>query len=502
MSENSGENLKLIYKMLISSIVFGIMFQLLFYKKAPGISCTILILVFYGVFFLSLKNEFIKVSPLEIFFMTCIILISLTFFLYADPILMFFNIIFSVLLIACHTITKTSNNLHNWYDKSFIKDILYGLFCRPFVYILKPFSYLSELFGKKVKNQKCKAITKVIIGVIIALPILIVVLALLSSADMVFSNVLSGFTNILKNINLTDSILRLLIVLIATLLVFSYLFSLLIKSQTAANFSKDRTITAGIDFVIIITVLFLVNAVYLLFTFIQFTYLFGSLSLNLPKNLTYAEYARRGFFELVAVTLINLSILLIVLNYTKISSSIERLFFRVLNSILVACTVVMLFSAHFRMTMYEKVYGYTYLRVFTHGFMFFILALLVVTIIKIWYENLILLKWYLILAVIAYLILNFSNMNALIAKNNIETYHNTGKIDIYYLTSLSEESIPYTANLYNEIKDKDSENAKILDEYLKYEKSNLEATSTSWQSFNISRNKALKVLKGINLPKH
>lgn len=501
MSENSGENLKIINKMMISSIIFGIMFQLLFYKSAPGISCTILILVFYGIFFLSLKNEFIKLSPLEIFFMLCIILISLTFFLYVDPGLMFFNIIFSALLIACHTITKTGNNLHSWYDKSFIKDILYGLFYRPFKYILKPFSYLSELFSKRVKNQKCRAITKVILGIIIALPILIVVLALLSSADMIFSNVLSGFTNILINMNLTDFMLRLLIAFIAALLVFSYLFSLLIKSQNAATFSKDRIPTAGIDFLIVTTVLILINAVYLLFTFIQFTYLFGSLSLNLPKNFTYAQYARRGFFELVAVTLINLSILLIVINYTKISSSIEKLFFKVLNSILIACTAVMLFSAHFRMTMYEKVYGYTYLRVVTHGFMFFILALLIVTIIKIWYEKLILLKWYLILAVIAYLILNFSNINALIAKNNIEIYHKTGKIDVYYLTTLSEESIPYTTSLYTEIKDKDSENAKILVEHFKYEKSNLERMDSNWQSFNFSRKNALNVLRKINLGK-
>jgi len=69
------------------------------------------------------------------------------------------------------------------------------------------------------------------------------------------------------------------------------------------------------------TMLILIDLLYAFFIAIQFSYLFGSLRYGLPQNFTYAQYARKGFFELVAVTLINLIILLGAMNFTKASGS-------------------------------------------------------------------------------------------------------------------------------------------------------------------------------------
>lgn len=508
MSEFPLINNKKVYTILTLSIIFGIVFQLLFYEKQPGLSCTLVIAAFYAAFFLTFKSTLHKINFYEALLIVFIILTAVTFSLYDDQVQMFFNVLFAITLITTHTLLTTGTNIHKWYQASFLKDLLYGIFCRPVLYIAKPFYFLSIFMGNKVKNGKLSAFIKVLSGFIIAIPLLVIVLLLLSSADMVFKNMLSGFTNVFASIKFGDFWLRVILALIFTLVLFSYLFSLLLGTTYRSNFSaqfQSESLTPAspkkeLDQVIVITVLSLVNSVYLLFTAVQFTYLFGGLSAKLPNNLTYAEYARRGFFELVAVTIINLLILIIIINCTKNSSGIKRVLIKILNSVLVGCTFVMLFSAHFRMSLYEDTYGYTYLRLFTHGFMFFILALLIAALIKIWYEKLILLKWYLIITAAAFLVLNFSNINAQIAKNNIEVYHRTGKIDVCYLTSLSAEAIPYTSEFYTEISKKDPDNAAVLEAYLKNEKEYLERSSKNWQSFSLSRIQALKALEKIELP--
>jgi len=102
------------------------------------------------------------------------------------------------------------------------------------------------------------------------------------------------------------------------------------------------------------------------------------LNFGLPSDFTYAEYARRGFFELIAVTLINFSILLSCIGFARKGSKLIDRAVRILYSLLVACTLVMLFSAHFRMSLYEEAYGYTYLRMLTHAFMVFLFVLFLI----------------------------------------------------------------------------------------------------------------------------
>ena len=122
------------------------------------------------------------------------------------------------------------------------------------------------------------------------------------------------------NIDMWDFIAQLIIGLFISVTLFSYLWSLYNDKdkdfgKSIGNFFRVKKVW---DPIIVLTVLITVNLIYVVFTVIQFTYLFGSISSFLPEGVTYAEYARRGFFELVAVTLINVSILIIIINLTKI----------------------------------------------------------------------------------------------------------------------------------------------------------------------------------------
>jgi hypothetical protein len=243
------------------------------------------------------------------------------------------------------------------------------------------------------------------------------------------------------------------------------------------------------------TVLIVINIIYVLFTAIQFSYLFGGMKYMLPESFTYSEYARRGFFELLAVTLINFSILIGAINLLKREGKRVNSLVRVLNSLLVICTMVMLFSAHVRMSLYEEMYGYTYLRMLTHAFMAFLLVLFLIALYKIWNERISLLKPYIVVALTAYVLINYINVDVIIARNNMERYEKTKVIDVRYMSSLSYDAVQETVKLLNS-KDK---NYAVLAENRLYEKKKRLAGDTKWQSFNLSMYRAKNILEKYDL---
>jgi hypothetical protein len=481
---------------LIGSILLGLLFNMLFYKHIPAVSCTIFVIAFYILFFICFKNKLIKNFGINIILVIFILLLSLTYSLYTNPIFMCLNLFTIPLLIAAQTILTANKNIYAWYDIRFLNDIIYGVLHGAFTYIFKPLKVISEMVNLRPANGKHTTLNKVIKGIIISLPLLFIIVELLASADEVFKNILDSFGNLFANLNINSFVSQVIIIIIISLLAFSYLWSLSMdkvhdKAMVSMCESKLKT---QIDQIIVITMLTMICIVYTLFIFIQFAYLFGSINSSLPANFTYAEYARRGFWELLMVTLINLSILIINIIFTEKIKNKATLVIKLLNSFLIFCTCIILFSAHFRMSLYENMYGYTYLRVFTHSFMLYISVLLFTILIKVWYEKLSLPKYYLIISIIAYIAINFANVDSLIANRNIRRYENTGKIDIYYLANLSYEAVPQLVNLLPELETKDAKNAKVLADSLYIKNENLKQYS-DWQSFNLSANKAKKLLK-------
>ena len=80
--------------------------------------------------------------------------------------------------------------------------------------------------------------------------------------------------------------------------------------------------------------------------------------MQLPAGVTYAEYARRGFFQLLFVCVLNLAAVLFIQSYFKEN--------RVLKALLLAisgCTLIMTASSACRMLLYIRAYQLTFLRV-------------------------------------------------------------------------------------------------------------------------------------------
>ena len=245
------------------------------------------------------------------------------------------------------------------------------------------------------------------------------------------------------------------------------------------------------DAIIAITVLVLINAVYLLFTVVQFKYFFSG---TLQGDFTYAEYARKGFFELLFVTLINLSIIIFVLNFVDRISGFVSKFVQIMLTVLVLVSGVMLCSAFLRLSMYEEAYGFTFIRIMSHSFMIFLVVIFMYTLVKIWIEKLSLVHFYFISSLLYYTAINIIDLEKIIVTQNIERYEQSGKIDIYHLNGLSYSGVNGLIDLY----EKDQSIPGLRGIFIERKQEALQG-DLPWQSYNLKREQANERLKNLVL---
>ncbi|KUO73487.1 MAG: hypothetical protein APF81_05205 [Desulfosporosinus sp. BRH_c37] len=481
--------------LLICALILGLLFDFLFFGKPLGLSYPLYIIALYTVLFWNMRNsEQLKIDT-NLLLGIPIIALSFTYLIYSNQIFEVLNFLVIPILLVAHTLLLTSNNRFKWFESQFLVEVLLGMVARPLANSLKPIYLISKFVKRGAIPGKFRVVSKILTGLLIAIALLIVIVPLLASADDVFRRLVEQIPDVFKGISINEFVARLIIVTVVTCLVFSYLWSLFSSktrlNETVADNDSLHKSRAFLDPITVTTMLVLIDLLYAFFIAIQFSYLFGSLRYGLPQDFTYAQYARKGFFELVAITIINLMILLGNMNFIKFAGGKIDKVVRSLNTALVVSTFIMLLSAHFRMSLYEEVFGFTYLRVLTHAFMVYLFVLFAVTLGKVWQKSRHLLKSYLVISIVAYTLINYINVDSIIVKNNIERYNKGNPIDIQYLTTLSYEVVPRLVEL--EKSTPDQVLANKLEEGLTNKKQALEKVKP-WQSFNISMFRAKKFL--------
>lgn len=154
------------------------------------------------------------------------------------------------------------------------------------------------------RRDSLRGARAVALGVVLALPLLLVFGALFAGADVVFNNVVQN----LFAVNLETAVSHVLFAGFWAVLVAGYLRGAFLAPPVPAPLS-DRGPLLGI--VPVGTALGLVNLLFLLFVVVQARYFFGGTTLvQQSTGLTYAEYARSGFFQLVWASVLVLPVLL------------------------------------------------------------------------------------------------------------------------------------------------------------------------------------------------
>jgi len=475
---------------IVFSLILGIAFERLFYSRGIGISHFIFFILCISFFIWSLKSKIKVERNLGWFLLIPIGLLSFSYTVYTNVIFMLLNLVIVPFLMVVSSILINNPKL-KWDKFTFVFYIIKKGFINVIESFSVPFSIIRKFSVNKEKQKVKSARHQILIGLLISLPLLIIIIGLLNSADMVFSYYLNNITTVFDNINLNKIIPHVIIILIIVFYFFGYVWGFKKEDRDYESILSENI--DGIDAVTIITILVVLNILYLLFTIIQFSYLYGGGNMTLPAGYTYSEYARRGFFELAAVTFINFVIVLCSLKFMKRENAKLVTAGNILFTILILFTVNMLYSANFKLSLYEGSYGYTYLRVFVHLFMLLLLILSLIVLIGIWHRKLPIVKSILVTTLIIYTVVNYINIDGFIAKKNIERYNSIGKIDVSYLTSLSYEAVPYLIEIRNtnDFNINNTINKKLKN--MSFEISR----QKHWSEFNFSRNRAEKLIKDI-----
>lgn len=202
-------------------------------------------------------------------------------------------------------------------------------------------------------------------GLLLALPALVVFTALFSAADASFEAAVRqvfrwSFEELLGHLILTGFL---------AWLVGGLLREALLTTPWAPPQARlGDVVSLGI--VEVAVVLGLIDLLFGAFVALQLPYLFGGAATVLGSDaLTYAEYARRGFFELVVVVALAVPLLLLAHALLRRERPVGERAYRILAGLLVVLLVVIMASAVLRMRLYQEAYGQTELRVYATAFM-------------------------------------------------------------------------------------------------------------------------------------
>jgi hypothetical protein len=333
----------------------------------------------------------------------------------------------------------------------------------------------QEVVGR-VRSERTAALAR---GLALGLPLLLLFGGLFVAADAVFKHLVSAALPSLD----THVVGRVVIVGI-----WAWLAGGLLRDLLASRRTQTTTVAAApqrrrIGELEVGVALAILNVLFLAFVVVQFRYLFGGSELVQSQvHLTYAEYARHGFFELVAVTALTLPVLLLA---DWVLADRNRRLFRWLAAALLALLAVVIASALQRMRLYMQHFGLTELRIYATGIIVWL------AVVSAWFAVTVLrgkrhafAVGALVAGFAATFALNVLSPDALIARTNVTR----PVVDVSYLAGLSDDAVPTLVSRIRELPY--SQRVLLADELLRRDSSRRD-----WRSWNLSRSRAAHELR-------
>ena len=398
-----------------SAIVYGIVFAACMYRNLHGLFSTILV---YGTFvyaFLCIRRTSLRLEKKHIVYPVLGALLGFNLMFTMDPLLIFIDYV-AILLVLFTGIFSVVGCTKQWDVEDFLSIVPRRIFGALLLTRIGRIITDRQFFvgEEDSRSRKRKAVMK---GILLSLPLLFLVTALLQYADAVFgsmvSDILGGW-----DIGMLCGIVPTALVAI----VFAYGSIRLFYQENVAVVPRDKRTK---DPVILITIGIVLGIVYVIFCAIQVVYLFAGAG-TLPEGYTYAQYAREGFFQLLAVCLINLVLILTGIHHFRED--------RVLKGImtgLILCTYLMIASSAYRMILYVSAYNLTTLRVWVLWTLIWLTVILTGAFISVYCTRFSLFFYSMIVTSVLYLMIAYARPAYIVAEYNLKMYAtNLGTVSI------------------------------------------------------------------------
>jgi hypothetical protein len=191
-------------------------------------------------------------------------------------------------------------------------------------------------------------------------------------------------------------------------------------------------------------------ALFLVFVAVQARVLFaGHDYVRRTTGLTYAEYARQGFWQLLAIAALALVVIGAASRLAEVRTPRERLVFRTLLGLLALLSLIVVASTLHRLDLYESTFGLTRLRLFAEAVSLWLGALFVLFLVTGVAQRVRqgLAGIAVGLTAAGLIAFTLANPDRLIAEHNIDRWRHTRRIDIDYLANMSADATPAVATL-------------------------------------------------------
>ena len=400
---------------------------LVFHGPAAGLTAAVF--AWYALLLAWLGPGFLLPPSSRVLFLFDLFL-GLTFALGSNWYFRLWNLLALLVLLPLHALSVTGRL--PWWRPAMLWERLRLLFRGLFGRLSAPFAVLTA--GKRAKDSR-RAWT-VAAGVCGALALVALLLPVLASADALFAAATEGLRSFIR-LHFTTALWELLWGLVLTPFVFGLLVSLRSPGpDTAAKAPK----TDSLAFVLVLAAL---NLLYLLFLGVQSAGLFGGPDYLAARGISYADWARSGFFQMVGVTILNLSVLLSALTFSRREGRAWKAL-RLLSALLAVESLVLLASACWRMTLYVTAYGLSFKRLMTYWGMVMMALFLLAALWKVRRPGFSYCRLAFPLALAGWLVINCVPVDGLVAKNQVDRYLNgdSATVSVHYLAySLSYDTL-------------------------------------------------------------
>ncbi len=422
-------------------LILGLAFELLLDGHAPGISLPIWVVLCLVGLLVVARMERARRSRQGTAWVLAILAMALIFPFRLEPMTVFLCVVLTLLAITLWVDTLIPGDLlrFGWID------FARSAFGTPLLMLVRPWPVLGDAWHKSVREDGWrKPLFAGLRGVLLAIPILAVFIALLASADVVFSDYVQEALAWLDLDRLADLVSRGFVVVIVGLVCLGALAVGIQGTTARRRIGEDRPLVSPfLGFTETAIVLFLMDLVFAAFVAIQFAYLFGGQSNIHAAGYTYAEYARRGFGELVWAAALSLGLIYVLAQVSRREGRAQTRGFNLLSALQVLFLGVVLASAYKRLVLYEAAYGFTRLRTYTHIAIVWIGIALVVFIVLLLAARLRRFAPAAVLGAAGFaLSLAALDVDAFIVEKNTQRYSQTQDLDTAYLLGLSDDAVP------------------------------------------------------------
>ena len=465
-----------------------------------------------------------SISQLAKWLIVPISLCTLCFVIFGGTVLRGFNLIFLAVLILVHALEVFGKCENDAFLPGWMGEVLsYGIKL-PFIHINKPVALMKAELGTGQKKN-IKVIGKVLLGVVVAAPMLLVIVGLLASADAAFEGMID-FVYESINFSIEGSGYKVFFIIVLFFMVFSYFYGLSHKEEIKdvktwskpqgamdyflmeeneaqedeknAEHEEEEQISVAIeerntrgfylDFVVVSTAATMLCFVYLTFCFSQLAYFLSAFKGILPVDFTFAEYARRGFFETLPLAGFNLVVILLLSCVARRECGKKSGYIKAMISFITAFTGFMIISAISKMVMYMGEYGLSLWRVYVAWFLVLSLVIILLVFANVLIKRLQLIKLGFIVFTVMYLGLNYSNVDYFVALQNVRLYEQGKTSDISGCYNLSSSALGPIMELV-----KAHPEVLTYEGYSYYESTNhilsrleYNLENGSWQAFNLA----------------